>query len=111
MRPIDTQTELQLVPVEEAFDIPLDISDIISICREYSKLGFQMQQQVELIMDLGISDAINSKAVSASALPHLKHWLQQVIRNPLFGDAGDQAAETVRAIEDYQELHPTTITN
>jgi hypothetical protein len=111
MRSYETEQDLQLITVEETFENPLSISDIISICREYTKLGYQMQQQVETITELGVEDAINSKAVSAAALPHLKHWLQQVIRNPYFGEAGDQAAETVRAIEDYQEANPIRIMN
>jgi hypothetical protein len=111
MRPSEHEQELQLATIEEDLDIPLDISDIIAICREYTQLGYQMQQSVDAIMDLGITDAINTKAVSAAALPHIKAFLQEVIRNPLFGDAVDQAAETVRAINDWQEEHPTRLTN
>jgi hypothetical protein len=111
MRPSEHEPDLQLATIEEDLDIPLCVEDLIVICREYTRLGYQMQQSVDAIMDLGIEDAVNSKAVSAAALPHLKHFLQQVIRNPLFGDAVDQAAETVRAIEDWQEVHPTRITN
>ena len=35
---------------DEEYSIPLDISDIISICREYNKLGWQIQNQVENIL-------------------------------------------------------------
>jgi hypothetical protein len=105
MRPIEP--ELQLISIEQEAPIPLDISDIIAICREYSKLGYSMQKQVDAITELGIQDALKTNAVSVSSLPHIKFWLQQVIRNPLFGDAGDQAADVVRAIELFQEQHPT----
>ena len=113
MRPITaTETEqLQLVQVEDPFNTPISTFDILAICREYSKLGYQMQQQVETLTELGIQDAINSRAISAAALPHIKFFYQQVIRNPLFGDAVDQAAEIVRAIEDWQEANPNKMTN
>lgn len=113
MRPITaTEPDLQLVSIEqETINTPISMFDILSICREFSKLGYQMQQQVETITELGIKDAINSKAVSAAALPHIKFFLQQVIRNPYFGEAVDQAADAVRMIENWQESNPTKLMN
>jgi hypothetical protein len=108
----DTATELQLVPVEpETLDNPISMFDIISICREYNKLGYQMQSQVDQLLELGIQDAIKTRVVSAAALPHIKSFLQQVIRNPYFGEAVDQATDCVRLIEDWQDAHPLTMTN
>ncbi len=106
------ELELQLVPVEtkqaDDLDIPLDLTtDILSVCREYSMLGWQIQQQVENIVELGIQDAITSKAVSVSSLPHIRAFLQQVVRNPLFGDAADQAERAVAMIDAYTDLNPT----
>jgi len=104
--------ELQLVETntkqQDDLDIPLSMFDILNVCREYSLLGWQIQSQVEQIVDLGIEDAILSKAVAVSSLPHIRAFLQQVIRNPLFGDAADQAQECVMLIDAYQDKHPIT---
>jgi hypothetical protein len=48
---------------EEEFSIPLDISDIINICREYNKLGWQIQNQVENILEVGVEESIKSGIV------------------------------------------------
>jgi hypothetical protein len=106
----ELEPALQLVETE-VLDIPLDISDLISICREYTKLGYQMQSQVDQLLELGIQDAIKTRVVSAAALPHIKSFLQQVIRNPYFGDAVDQASDCIRMIEGWQTSHPLTMTN
>jgi len=112
MRPYDYDYELELQLVEvnpsadDELDIPLSMTDLLSLCREYSKLGWQMQQQVEMIVELGIQEAIATGAVSVSALPLVKEFLAQIIRNAYFGDAVDQAEECIRMVDDYQSAHP-----
>jgi hypothetical protein len=113
MRSINSEPELQLIPTEQdTYDsIPLDISDIIAICREYSILGTTIQYQVDSILEYGLQDAIKFGLVKSAALPHIKAFLQQVIRNPYFGDAGDQAADCVEMIEAWQSINPITLAN
>lgn len=95
---------------EETFDLPLDISDIINVCREYSKLGWTVQTQIECIMEIGIQEAVNSGAVSIPSLPHIKNFLQQIQQNGYFGDASSQSNDLLQeidcAIEKYN-LYPT----
>jgi hypothetical protein len=107
----DLELQLETVPVEtnqDELDIPLDITDILSVCREYSMLGWQIQQQVENIVELGIQDAIDTRAVSISSLPHIRAFLKQVIANPYFGDAVAQAEKAVMLIDTYTDTHPIT---
>jgi hypothetical protein len=90
---------------EEEYSIPLDISDIISICREYNKLGWQIQNQVESILDLGVDQAIQAKYVKRESLPHVKSFLRSICQNPYFGDAVDQAQDCIFLIEEYEQQH------
>ena len=95
---IDTATLTQ-----EEFSIPLCIEDIISICREYNKLGWQLQQQIENIVELGVEEAISSGEVKQSSLPLIKDFLQQITNNCYFGDAANQSKWCVALIDHYQE--------
>lgn len=90
----------------ETFDIPIDISDIINICKEYSKLGWQIQNQIEEITEQGIEEAILNGTVKVSALPHIKDFLTSVSDNAYFGDAADQAKECISLIESFELKNP-----
>lgn len=88
---------------EEEFSIPLDISDIISICREYNKLGWQIQQQIENILEVGVEESIRSGNVKQEALPHIKSFLKAICSNAYFGDAVSQAHDCIKLIQEYEE--------
>jgi len=88
---------------EEEYSIPLDISDIINICREYNKLGWQIQNQIETILDIGVAQAIETRYVKRESLPHIKSFLRSIIDNPYFGDAVFQAKECLYLIDFYCE--------
>lgn len=90
---------------DDEFSIPIDISDIISICREYNKLGWQIQQQVENIVEVGVEESIKSGYVKKEALPLIKDFLRSVCNNPYFGDATIQAQECLFMIDTYIENH------
>lgn len=94
---------------EEEYSIPLDISDIIAICREFNKLGWQIQQQVENILDVGVEESIRSGYVKKESLPHIKSFLQCVGQNPYFGDAVIQANDCITLIKQYEEKHKLTL--
>lgn len=87
---------------DEEYSIPLCIDDIISICREYNKLGGNIQNQVETILDLGIEDSIKAGSVKRESLPHIKDFLKQITKNVYFGDATAQAEECIYLIENFQ---------
>lgn len=97
---------------DEEFSIPLDISDIINICREFTKLGWQIQGQVENILEVGVDESIKSGNVKRESLPHIKSFLYSICRNAYFGDAVSQAQDCIRLIQDYEEEHKlASVTN
>ena len=91
---------------EELFSNPLDISDLITVCKTYSNLGWRIQSQTETIMEIGIEEAVSSGIVSTTSLPHIKDFLRQISQNELFGDASAQAVECIQLIDLYEENHP-----
>lgn len=91
---------------DDNIDIPIDISDIINICKEYSKLGWQIQKQVEEITEMGIEEAIATGKVKISSLPYIKDFLCSVSDNMYFGDAADQAKECIALIEYFEANNP-----
>lgn len=91
---------------EENYSNPIDISDIINVCKNYSKLGWKVQYQVECIMEVGIDEAIKTGTVTVASLPHIKDFLQQISQNPYFGDACDQAVNCIHVIEMFEDSNP-----
>jgi len=87
---------------DDEYSIPLDISDIISICREYNKLGWQIQNQVENILEVGVEESIKNGNVKRESLPHIKHFLHSICQNAYFGDAVSQAHDCIRLIVDFE---------
>lgn len=94
---------------DDNFDSPIDISDILNVCKEYSKLGWQIQNQIECLNEFGIEECVNSGKVNVSALPFIKNFLKTIADNPLFGDASEQSIECVSLIENYEATHPQLI--
>jgi hypothetical protein len=90
---------------DEEYNIPLDISDIIQICREYNQLGWHIQQQVESMLEVGIEESIKTGYVKKEALPLIKNFLRQLSRNPYFGDAVSQAHDCIILIQRYEKEH------
>ncbi len=91
---------------DEKFDIPIDIADIISICKEYSKLGWQIQNQIEQITTVGIEKSIKNGAVKVNSLVVIKDFLYKICGNAWFGDAADQANDCISLIEDFELRNP-----
>lgn len=96
---LDTSTE------EEEYSIPLDISDLITICREFTKLGWQIQNQVENILEVGVEESIKSGIVKQQSLPHIRAFLLSISKNAYFGDAVSQANDCMKLISEYEEKH------
>lgn len=99
---LDLLVERPTVNDEEEFSIPLDISDIMLICREYNKLGWQIQSQVENILENGVEESIKTGFVKRESLPHIKNFLQRIYENGYFGDAANQAQECIELIKQYE---------
>lgn len=88
---------------EEEYSIPLCIDDIISICKEYSKLGWQIQTQMESILECGVEEAIRNNSVQRASLPHIKAFLLKICDNPYFGDAVSLAHDCIALIQKYED--------
>ena len=87
---------------DEEYSIPLDISDIITVCREFNKLGWNIQNQVEQILEVGVQESIKSGNVKRESLPHIKSFLKSISQNAYFGDAVTQAHDCIRLIQSYE---------
>lgn len=90
---------------DDEYSIPLDISDIITVCREFNKLGWQIQNQVEQILEVGVEESIKSGHVKRESLPHIKSFLKTISKNAYFGDAVSQAHDCIKLIQAYEEKH------
>jgi len=90
---------------EDEYSIPLDISDIINICREYTKLTWQTQSYIESILEMGVDEAIKSGSVQQDSLPHIKNFLLKICDNSYFGDATSQAKEAIYLIDTYLDAN------
>lgn len=101
---LDTLSYLHAETVDsnDEFSIPLDISDIINICREYNNLGWQVQNQVEQILEVGIEESVKNGFVKKESLPHIKNFLVRIRSNPYFGEAGSQADDCINLISKYE---------
>ncbi len=86
---------------QEEYSIPLCITDIVNVCREYNKLGHNIQSQVEKILNVGVEESIKSGFVKQQALPHIKNFLQSIENNAYFGEASEQAQECIYLIDIY----------
>jgi hypothetical protein len=112
MRPPVSDKSLALinetVSTEETpyLDLPLDISDILTVCKEYHRLGWNMQHQIEAIIEYGVEQAIDERMVDVAALPHIKHFLKGIASNFYFGDAQLQASEVVKLIKHFERTRP-----
>lgn len=95
------------VITDDELEIPIDISDILAVCKEYNKLGLKIQYQVENLLELGIDEAIRTGIVKVESLPHIKGFLNSICDNAYFGDAVDQANECIALIEHFEMRSPS----
>jgi len=91
--------------------IPLCLDDIISICKDFSQLGNKVQYKIETILSIGVEEAIRSGEVEQKYLPFIKFFMKQIIANPLFGEARDQAEDCLRLINLHESKHINIATN
>ncbi|HEY5267617.1 MAG TPA: hypothetical protein VII94_00605 [Candidatus Saccharimonadales bacterium] len=90
---------------DEEYSIPLDISDIINICKDFNSLGWHIQNQIENILEVGVEESIKSGHVKQQSLPHIKHFLRRICGNVYFGDAAVQAEDCLKLIRYYEDKY------
>lgn len=96
---------INVIDSDEELSIPLDISDIIYICKEFTKLGNNIQTQMEYLLEIGVHESIKQGYVKQESLPHIQDFLKKVKSNPYFGDCCSQAEECVSLIKEYLFLN------
>lgn len=95
---------------DEEFGIPIDLSDILTVCKQYNQLGWQIQNQVESLFDIGVDESVRQGIVKVESLPHIKSFLDSICDNAYFGDAAFQAEECIALIEHFEMRNPTFFT-
>lgn len=90
---------------DEEYSIPLDISDIISICKDFNSLGWQVQTQIDNILENGVEASIRNGSVKQESLPRIKYFLRRICVNAYFGDAVSQAQDCLKLIKQYEEKY------
>jgi hypothetical protein len=93
---------------DDEYSIPLDISDIINICKDFNSLGWQVQNQIENILEIGLEESIKNGSVKQESLPRIKYFLKRICGNPYFGDAVSQAEDCLKLIHQYEEKYKIT---
>jgi hypothetical protein len=76
----------------------LDISEILSICAEYNSLGWKIQSQIHKLLD---NEPIEYTFDRAS-LSKIKSFLTKISDNFYFGDASEQAKDTLIRLEEFE---------
>jgi hypothetical protein len=102
---IDIAAIQQAATSNDDFSIPLCMDDIISICKDFSQLGNQVQTKIEDMLELGVEEAIGSGKVDQKYLPYVKFFLSKITENPFFGEARDQAQDCLRSIYLFETTH------
>ncbi len=90
---------------DEEYSIPLDISDIISICKDFNSLGWQVQTQIDNILENGVEESIRNGSVKQESLPRIKYFLRRICGNAYFGDAVSQAQDCLLLIKQYEDKY------
>ena len=96
---------------DEEYSIPLDISDIISICKDFNSLGWQVQNQIDNILEVGVEESIKNGTVNQESLPRIKFFLHRICNNAYFGDAASQAQDCLKLIYQYEEKYKVRYTS
>jgi hypothetical protein len=88
------------------FDVPLDLTDVLTVCREFSRLGYNIQAQIELLIDHGVENAINQQLIKRSSLPYIRSFLRTIVDAQYFGEAGSKADDLITEIDFFIHRNP-----
>ena len=84
------------------YDIPLSLEDIVDICKQYRELGNEIQNQMDYFLEKGIMKGIKNNEIKRNSLIKIKDFLEEVRKNPYFGDAVLQSEEHLISIKKYE---------
>jgi hypothetical protein len=98
---MQTTIELHKPVKDDEFDIPLDISDILEICQEYNSLGFQLQGNLQNILEEGVEAVIASGKLNRKFIPFIIGFFDKLSKNAYLGDSAYQAKQLVEVLTQY----------
>lgn len=81
---------------------PIDISEIFEICKEYSSLGFQIQNEIDFILENGFDEAIKKKKINNYNFHIMKDFFSKISKMYYLGDAAIQAEDFIKEIDSYE---------
>ena len=97
---------LKLNLFEDEFSSPIDMSDVLEICLEYSKAGPKIQNQINMIWEEGLDYSLD--LIEKENIPFIINFFNKISNNPLFGDASSQAKDVVEKLNLYSKKYTTT---
>ncbi len=80
---------------------PIDISEVIALCKEYSNLGYVIQNQIDFILENGVEEAIKHNKISN--LLYIKDFLEKMSNIYYLGDAALQAQDCLIQLSKIKE--------
>ncbi len=98
---IELVETISTIENDEEYSIPLDISEIIDLCKEYSKLGNNIQMYMDIIFEFGVEQAIKSGKINKQYIPYIKNFLKVIADNQYLGDAANQSKDVLKLIDIY----------
>ena len=81
--------------------IPLDINDLLHICKEYNSLGSKIQNNIDQILELGFDKVFETNSIDIGSIPFILNFFDEIVKNPYFGDACSQAQNSIYLINAF----------
>lgn len=94
---------------DDEFSIPLDISDLLNICKEFNELNAATKLQLENIIDNGIESSLQQGFITYDGLPKIIKFFSKIKENAYFGDAATQADELLNVMKSLAKIRNRTL--
>jgi hypothetical protein len=94
--------EQNIIKNDDEFDIPLNITDFLDVCKAYAKLGTYQVYIDQLAED-------NETQIPINIIPNLITFFESISYNPYFGDAKFLAIETTTKLKTIMKNHNKTL--
>lgn len=75
---------------------PIDISEVIALCKEYAILGSAIQNQIDFILENGVEEAIKNNKITY--IDYIKDFLTKMSAIYYLGDAALQAEDCLNQL-------------
>lgn len=92
--------------IESNDNVAIDITDILTICKQYNILGWNLQGQLEYLIENGVEETVNNGKVSVEMLPYIRDFLKSITERLTNADVVDQAYAIIMMIDYYEFNYP-----